>query len=82
MNIGLVNQSIASNTELDVVLVGDSITEMWNGRMMSGIYGNYDDNARAFQQLFQKERGGKVEGLALGIAGDQVRALFRLKHFV
>jgi hypothetical protein len=71
LNIGLVNQSIASKTQLDVVMVGDAITELWNGREWGNFSGR-QNNSMAFQKLFQKQNGSKIEGLALGLAGDQV----------
>ena len=74
MNIKLLNQTLADNTELDVVLLGDSITEMWNGRMRGNFIKKLDNNTAAFQKLFQRKHGSKIEGLALGIARDQVRS--------
>lgn len=84
MNIQLINQSLAAlsvegdkddsseASGLDVVLLGDSITEHWNGRDM-GVYRPKDYNVSlVFEQLFQKKNGSSVEGLALGIAGDRV----------
>ena len=83
MNIQLINQSLAAlsrgnekketETErLDVVLLGDSITEHWNGRD-SGVFREKDYNVSlVFQKLFQKKNGSSVEGLALGVAGDRV----------
>jgi lysophospholipase L1-like esterase len=75
LNIELVNQSIASGNPLDVVFLGDSITEKWNGRS-SGQFRPKDHNVSVvFQQLFQKhQNGSEVEGLALGISGDRVSA--------
>jgi lysophospholipase L1-like esterase len=73
MNIALVNQSIASGNPLDVVFLGDSISEKWNGRS-TGEFRPKDHNVSiVFQQLFQKhQNGSEVEGLALGISGDRV----------
>ena len=68
----MVNQTLANKTELDVLMVGDSITERWNGRGMGQFDEGFENNSIAFQKLFQKKNGSKVEGLALGVAGDQV----------
>ena len=87
MNIQLINETLSAlsssssssstseeeRERLDVVLLGDSITEHWNGRDM-GVFRPKDYNVSlVFQELFQKRKNGSsVEGLALGIAGDRV----------
>jgi hypothetical protein len=57
---------------LDVVLLGDSITEFWLGTSLGVPVPERGENAEAFRDLFTKKGGGHVEGLALGIAGDRV----------
>ena len=74
-NIKLVNQSLQAAQELDVVFVGDSITEHWNGRDMGDVRDKDHDVSLVFQQLFQKQQHqsqSQIQGLALGIAGDRV----------
>ena len=84
MNLELLNQSLlalnpSKNNSieqdkhfLDVVFLGDSITEHWNGRDM-GVFREKDYNVSlVFQKFFQKKNGSSVEGLALGVAGDRV----------
>jgi hypothetical protein len=57
---------------LDVVLLGDSITEHWMGTRLGVPAPKRLENAEAFHDLFTKKGGGRVDGLALGIAGDRV----------
>jgi hypothetical protein len=61
-----------STKPLDVVLLGDSITEHWLGTSLAVPSPKRRENAEAFRDLFTKKGGGRVEGLALGIAGDRV----------
>jgi hypothetical protein len=57
---------------LDIVMIGDSITERWNGTSSMGR--NLIPKGRApFEQYFTKDGGGSLEGLALGSSGDTVR---------
>jgi lysophospholipase L1-like esterase len=93
-NLDLVQQEAAKqqrNAPLDVVLLGDSITERWVGTQFLHPIGR--DNSTEYQDIFrqlfnnsnkkgQGERNGdptittSVQGLALGISGDRVR-IFR-----
>jgi hypothetical protein len=57
---------------LDVVLLGDSITEHWLGTEMGVPVAKRRENAKVFHDLFTKDGGGRVEGLSLGISGDRV----------
>lgn len=57
--------------DLDIVFVGDSITERWNGTAALGTK-VIDSTKRAFRKRFTKKYGGKLEGIALGSAGDTV----------
>jgi lysophospholipase L1-like esterase len=78
MNIALANN--ASRT-LDVVFLGDSITEGWNGRWLGSHHKSFANNSRAFRRLFSREEGGQLDGLALGIANDVlVSLLYRIMH--
>ena len=60
--------------KLDVVFLGDSITEEWNGRWYGKFSERNEGIRKVFDDLFRRENGSSVEGLALGIAGDTVRA--------
>ena len=57
--------------DLDIVFVGDSIAERWNGTAALGTK-VIDSTKRAFRKRFTKKYGGKLEGIALGSAGDTV----------
>ncbi|CAB9513881.1 Platelet-activating factor acetylhydrolase IB subunit gamma [Seminavis robusta] len=68
-----------SNT-LDVVLVGDSLIERWNGTQALG-QGEKPAMRKAFESFFTKAGGGKLEGVALGTSADTSRnLLWHLKH--
>jgi lysophospholipase L1-like esterase len=66
------NMALARTAEHpDVVFLGDSITEHWVGTELGEPDPDEEGNAKVFRELFMG--GGKVRGLALGIAGDRVR---------
>uniref|UniRef100_A0A7S1ZRL5 SGNH hydrolase-type esterase domain-containing protein n=1 Tax=Trieres chinensis TaxID=1514140 RepID=A0A7S1ZRL5_TRICV len=66
--------------DLDVVFLGDSITERLTGRF-AGKEDVFPDVARFFEKKYKKDLGGSFEGLALGIAGDtSPNLLYRLVH--
>jgi len=65
----------------DVVFLGDSITEEWNGRHHGNKTIRLNQTHAVFQDYFQKRYGAQFEGLALGIAGDKTRnLLWRLQN--
>ena len=58
--------------ELDIVMLGDSIIERWNGTKNMG--NEVIPNMRnPFEHRFTRAGGGDWEGLALGCGGDTVR---------
>lgn len=70
------NQQLIENvttTPLDVVLMGDSITEHWMGVSLGVPSQTYQHNERVFHKLFDKENDeyAELQGLALGISGDR-----------
>jgi len=70
-----------ATSDLDVVILGDSITEQWNGRKNGTQKDDLIEIKKKFDGFFHKEQGGKVDGLALGIAGDaSSNLLYRLKN--
>lgn len=72
LNIDLVNKAIERPSQLDVVFLGDSITEHWNGRDMGELRDKDHNVSVVFDELFNKDNGASLEGLALGVAGDRV----------
>jgi lysophospholipase L1-like esterase len=60
-------------SNLDIVFLGDSITERWNGTRNYGTE-TIDGMRHAFETRFTKKGGGVFEGLALGSSGDTVSA--------
>jgi lysophospholipase L1-like esterase len=78
MNIALANNA---SRPLDVVFLGDSITEGWNGRWLGNHHEKFANNTRAFRRFFSREEGGQLDGLALGIANDvMVSLLYRIMN--
>jgi len=65
----------------DVVFLGDSITEQWNGHQYGLGKSKLKGVKSAFDKLFRKENGAEVDGLALGIAGDTcANLLYRIQN--
>jgi len=74
---------------IDVAFLGESVVEAMDGRWLgkrvvkaenAGADGREGPQARQkpdigkiFERLFRREKGGPVEGVALGVAGDNVR---------
>lgn len=59
---------------LDVMFLGDSIIEQWNGtRQLSK--GTLLENRESFERKFSKSHGAQLEGLPMGAAGDTIQNL-------
>jgi len=56
--------------ELDVVFVGDSITEQRQGTIMGKPVESWTGIKEIFDKTFTKSKGGDFNGIALGISGD------------
>jgi lysophospholipase L1-like esterase len=70
-----------SSKDVDVVFLGDSITEGFKGTSYGFEEGRKEENLKVFNSLFTTEGGGKYEGLALGIAGDtSTNLLWRIQN--
>lgn len=67
----MVSNALSVSSPLDLVMVGDSLVELWNG---TGMFGNipYPTSRQVFDRYFTKAGKGSLEGLALGCSGDQV----------
>ncbi|KAL3823778.1 hypothetical protein ACHAXA_011565 [Cyclostephanos tholiformis] len=67
--------------ELDVVFVGDSITEQRQGTVMGKPNDDYTGIKEVFDKTFTKKKGGDFNGIAMGISGDtSPNLLWRLKN--
>jgi hypothetical protein len=55
--------------ELDVAFLGGSLVEEMNGRWLGRDVRPLAPVKSGFERRFQRELGGKFEGVALGIAG-------------
>lgn len=77
-NVNLV-QNASTADEPNVVLLGDSITEHWQGTSMGRM--KYPDIHNVYQSLFRDKRKNGITGLALGISGDRCpQVLYRLQN--
>ena len=63
---------VEGDYELDVVFIGDSITEQRQGTSMGKPMDDYTGIKEVFDKTFTKEKGGEYNGIALGISGDTV----------
>jgi lysophospholipase L1-like esterase len=79
----MVDEEIGSpRSKIDVAFLGESVVEAmdgrWLGKHIIGSKNNRGENDKSglpminktFEKLFRKDKGGKFEGIALGIAGD------------
>mmetsp|Transcript_22052 Transcript_22052/g.28542 ORF Transcript_22052/g.28542 Transcript_22052/m.28542 type:complete len:326 (+) Transcript_22052:192-1169(+) len=76
----LVQDARSAEGDVDVVFIGDSLTEKWRG---SWQYGTEPSSAIGdiFDKFFKRENGAKLNGLALGSSGDiSSETLWQLKH--
>lgn len=64
----------AAPADLDVVFLGDSIIEHWNGTKFWGRR-LMPEKREEFERKFSKAKGAKLEGIALGAAQDLVQNL-------
>lgn len=69
------------DTDLDVVLVGDSLVEHMEGKELGSKKSALRRDEDVFETLFTRQGGGSIDGLALGIAGDRCsNVLHRLQN--
>ena len=79
-----INKSIISNHTndgLDVVFLGDSITERWIARRRGIFDPSLKKNLDSFQRIFTRDGGSDINSIALGISGDTgPNLLWRLQN--
>ncbi len=69
------------STGLDVVFIGDSITEQRQGTSKGEHVDDYVSIKEVFDKTFTKDKGGDFDGIAMGIAGDTApNLLWRLMN--
>jgi len=67
--------------QLDVIFIGNSITEQRQGTNMGKTIDKYTSIKEDFDITFSKSKGGLYNGIALGISGDTTtNLLYRLIH--
>jgi lysophospholipase L1-like esterase len=75
-----VQEALDQRRKLDVVLLGDSITEHWWGTDLGGDNYIFKGNNDVYNQLFNSPES-PIQGLALGNGGDRTtQLLYRLEH--
>lgn len=70
-------------TDLELVLVGDSLTEHWTGTSIGRTKSKYDENAQVFQELLHNNHDKRpyVHTTPFGISGDRCsQALYRIQN--
>jgi hypothetical protein len=75
MNLNTLNHTLDKGATLDLVMYGDSIVERLNGRLFGQQPDSIQDQAAITSEMLTKAGGGKIDALALGIAGDEVSRL-------
>jgi lysophospholipase L1-like esterase len=71
----------SASPDLDVVLLGDSITEHLAGTELGQPEETWERHSAVFDQLFTRDGGGEIDGMALGIGGDaSAQLLYRLQN--
>jgi len=67
--------------QLDVIFIGNSITEQRQGTNMNKVVDKYTSIKEDFDITFSKSKGGLFNGIALGLSGDTTtNLLYRLIH--
>ena len=75
------SQIASAATKLDVVMIGDSIIERWNGTRTAEEQLADDGHVNVFEQYFTRHGGGSLDGIALGTSGDTSNnLLWHLSH--
>lgn len=75
MDTHLINQQLTQSEraiKVDVVFLGDSITEGWRETGLGTRKVRAARSQDVFDSLFSRTKGAKYNGLALGIGGDTV----------
>ena len=77
----LMTTEVKQQKELDVLLIGDSLTERWRGTSRYGQRTFTEDYRGVFQTYFNRTAGGSVNGCAVGSSGDiTTETLWHLKN--
>jgi lysophospholipase L1-like esterase len=75
------NENNAGDNDLDIVMLGDSITRGWNGKTAFQRYFNKTANYNNNQSSSSSSSSSSLQGLALGVGGDTSIDLLRhLQH--
>ncbi|CAB9515581.1 Platelet-activating factor acetylhydrolase IB subunit gamma [Seminavis robusta] len=78
---GVTKRVTTETNPFDVVLIGDSIVEHWEGKDMGMNEPSLHRDHEVFEELFTKHGGGQIDGMAHGIGGDRcANLLWRLEN--
>jgi len=81
MNMKLIEDYVARVPSQDIVFLGDSITEFWNGSNRANPMPAYNKVPAIFKSLFDRSSGAPIDGLALGISADTgPNLLYRIQN--
>jgi lysophospholipase L1-like esterase len=69
-----VQQAVEQGRKLDVILLGDSITEHWHGTDLGSRNPMFEGNVQVYRELFDSDNS-TLQGLALGNGGDRTTQL-------
>jgi hypothetical protein len=80
VNQKTVEEIVEKGTHIDIAFLGESVVEEMDGHIDRRDAANAQSNklSKLFQKNFSKANGAKLEGVALGIAGDTVCCSFLL----
>lgn len=67
---------VANKDMIDVVFLGETIVETWNGKKIGRNSTKLQNTKLSFEEHFDESQGGSWNGLALGIQGDTVSQSF------
>eukprot|EP00814_Leptocylindrus_danicus_P007549 CAMPEP_0116031636 /NCGR_PEP_ID=MMETSP0321-20121206/17678_1 /TAXON_ID=163516 /ORGANISM="Leptocylindrus danicus var. danicus, Strain B650" /LENGTH=473 /DNA_ID=CAMNT_0003506891 /DNA_START=68 /DNA_END=1485 /DNA_ORIENTATION=+ len=72
---------VSTVSSQDLVFLGSSTVEGWNGTMKGKTRPRLEKPKKIFEELFTRENGGPIDALALGSYGDtSSNLLYRLLH--
>mmetsp|Transcript_11721 Transcript_11721/g.17668 ORF Transcript_11721/g.17668 Transcript_11721/m.17668 type:complete len:478 (-) Transcript_11721:53-1486(-) len=80
-NKDAVHEFVSTVSSQDLVFLGSSTVEGWNGTMKGKTRPRLEKPKKIFEELFTRENGGPIDALALGSYGDtSPNLLYRLLH--
>ena len=75
-NLEDIKRVVEMGKSIDIAFVGESVVEEMDGRWMGQSGTQLQRLGDLFNKRFDTDKGGKLNGIALGVAGDTVRSWF------